>query len=53
MPAIRLRILELPGRPFLQQKHIGVNEEQGRGFSCREGCVTSVFPVAAAAESEA
>ena len=41
------------GHPFLHQEKMGVNEEQGRGFSCRQGCVSSAFPVAASAEQEA
>jgi hypothetical protein len=38
---------------FLEQENMGVTEEQGRGFSSREGCFSSVFPVAASAEQAA
>src|SRR5438132_9520552 len=31
------------GHPFLRQEHRGVHEEQGRGFSCREGCFSRLF----------
>ena len=41
------------GRPFLHQEHRGVHEEQGRGFSCREGCFSRLFPVADSAKQEA
>ncbi len=41
------------GHPFLQQENSGVNEEQGRGFSCRESYVSSFFPVVASAEQAA
>ncbi len=41
------------GHPFLHQEHMGVHEEQGGGFSCREGCSSSLLPVAASAEQEA
>ena len=41
------------GHPFLRQEHRGVHEEQGRGFSCREGCFSRLFPVVASTEQEA
>src|SRR6266699_4744475 len=41
------------GHPFLDQEHKGVHEEQGRGFSCREGCFSRLFPVADPAKQEA
>src|SRR2546421_4572648 len=41
------------GHPFLHQEHRGVHEEQGRGFSCREGCFSRLFPVADSAKQEA
>jgi len=41
------------GNPFLHQEHRGVHEEQGRGFSCREGCFSRLFPVADSAKQEA
>jgi hypothetical protein len=31
------------GHPFLQQVHLGVNEGQGRGYFCQQGCVASLF----------
>ena len=30
-----------------------MHEEQGRGFSCREGCFSRLFPVADSAKQEA
>jgi len=41
------------GHPLLHQEHRGVHEEQGRGFSCREGCFSRLFPVADSAKQEA
>ena len=41
------------GHPLLHQEHRGVHEEQGRGFSCREGCFSRLFPVADSAKHEA
>src|SRR6266567_4584606 len=41
------------GHPFLHREHRGVHEEQGRGFSCREGCFSRLFPVADSAKQEA
>jgi hypothetical protein len=41
------------GHPYLHQEHRGVHEEQGRGFSCREGCFSRLFPVADSAKQEA
>ena len=41
------------GHPFLERKKVGVNGERRRGDFCREGCVASLFPVAALAEQRA
>src|SRR6266496_841840 len=41
------------GHPFLHREHRGVHEEQGRGFSCREGCFSRLFPVADSAKQAA
>ncbi len=41
------------GHPLLRQEHRGVHEEQGRGFTCREGCFSRLFPVADSAKQEA
>ncbi len=39
--------------PSLEKEYIGVTQGQGRGFSCREGCVSNVLPVAASVEQAA
>src|SRR5690348_8540793 len=41
------------GHPFLHQEHREVHEEHGRGFSCREGRFSRLFPVADSAKQEA
>jgi hypothetical protein len=41
------------GHPFLHQEHMGVHEEQERGFSSREGCFSRLFPVPDSAKQEA